>query len=298
MASSVDQQHTLASPATFAGVGVHTGRNVKVTVRPALVNAGVTFIRTDIEVGDNRIPARGDLVVKTRLGTVIGNAAGATVSTIEHLMAALAALGVDNATVEVDGPELPIMDGSAQPFVLALDRAGRRAQEAPRRYIEILETVEVVDGDRRAALMPADGFEMAFEIHFDSHAIGRQMIDLTIDEATFRSELADSRTFGFAHEVDALREAGLARGGSLDNVVVIDGDRVLNPEGFRRPDELVRHKALDALGDLYLLGGPVIGRFEGVRAGHDLNNALVRALLARPEAWRVRGHAESFAEAV
>jgi UDP-3-O-[3-hydroxymyristoyl] N-acetylglucosamine deacetylase len=298
LASSVDQQHTLASPATFAGVGVHTGRNVKVTVRPALVNAGVTFIRTDIEVGDNRIPARGDLVVKTRLGTVIGNAAGATVSTIEHLMAALAALGVDNATVEVDGPELPIMDGSAQPFVLALDRAGRRAQEAPRRYIEILETVEVVDGDRRAALMPADGFEMAFEIHFDSHAIGRQMIDLTIDEATFRSELADSRTFGFAHEVDALREAGLARGGSLDNVVVIDGDRVLNPEGFRRPDELVRHKALDALGDLYLLGGPVIGRFEGVRAGHDLNNALVRALLARPEAWRVRGHAESFAEAV
>ena len=298
MASSAIHQQTLATPAIFAGVGVHTGRRVHVTIRPAAADTGVVFVRTDIELGDNRVPARGDAVVGTRLGTVIGNAAGVTVSTIEHLMAALAALGVDNAVVELDGPELPIMDGSAQPFVKVLDRAGLRRQDAPRRYIEILERVEIVDGDRRAALEPCDRLELAFEIAFDSGAVGCQAVDIAVDEATFRAELADTRTFGFAHEVDALRAAGLAQGGSLDNVVVIDGDRVLNPEGFRRPDELVRHKAVDALGDLYLLGGPLIGRFEGVRAGHTLNNALVRALLARPEAWRARVLAETFAEAV
>jgi UDP-3-O-[3-hydroxymyristoyl] N-acetylglucosamine deacetylase len=291
-------QHTLAGPAIFSGVGVHTGRDVNVVLKPASANAGVVFVRTDIEVGDNRITAHGETVVRTRLGTVIGNAAGATVSTIEHLMAAFAALGVDNAIVELDGPELPIMDGSAEPFVALIDRAGLRRQDAPRRYIEILERVEVVDGDRRASLSPADGFEMAFEIAFDSRVIGRQSLDMVMDEAAFRAELSDSRTFGFAHEVEALREAGLARGGSLDNVIVIDGDRVLNPEGLRRPDELVRHKALDALGDLYLLGGPIIGRFEAALAGHDLNNALVRALLKRPEAWRTRLAGEAMAEAV
>jgi UDP-3-O-[3-hydroxymyristoyl] N-acetylglucosamine deacetylase len=297
LASTAFQQHTLASAAVICGVGVHTGCQVSVTVRPAPVNAGIVFVRTDIEVGDNRIPARGEAVVRTRLGTVIGNAAGTTVSTTEHLMAAMAALGVDNAVVELDGPELPIMDGSALPFVELLDGAGLRAQEAPRRYIEILEPVEVVDGDRLARLSPSDRFEIAFEIIFDSDAIGRQSIDLTLDEASFRTNLADSRTFGFAHEVEALRQAGLALGGSLDNVIVIDGDQVMNPEGLRRPDELVRHKAIDALGDLYLMG-PIIGRFEGVCAGHGLNNALVRALLARPEAWRVRILSETFAEAV
>ena len=291
-------QHTLAGPAIFSGVGVHTGRDVNVVLKPASANAGVVFVRTDIEVGDNRITAHGEAVVRTRLGTVIGNAAGATVSTIEHLMAAFAALGVDNAIVELDGPELPIMDGSAEPFVALIDRAGLRRQDAPRRYIEILERIEVVDGDRHASLSPADGFEMAFKIAFDSQAIGRQSLDMAMDEAAFRAELADSRTFGFAHEVEALREAGLARGGSLDNVIVIDGDRILNPEGLRRPGELVRHKALDALGDLYLLGGPIIGRFEAALAGHDLNNALVRALLSRPEAWRTRLAGEFMAEAV
>ncbi len=156
----------------------------------------------------------------------------------------------------------------------------------------------MVDGDRRVALVPADRFEMSFEIDFDSDAIGRQSVDLVMDEAGFRRELADARTFGFAQEVEALRRAGLARGGSMDNVVVIEGDRVLNPEGLRRPDEFVRHKALDALGDLYLLGAPLIGRFEGLKSGHDMNNALVRALLARPTAWRERCFAEDLAEAV
>lgn len=290
-------QHTVRSPALFAGVGVHTGAYVRVTVRPAASNAGIVFVRTDVRDRDNLIPATGEAVCKTQLGTVIGNDAGVTVSTIEHLMAAFAMLGVDNAMVEVDGPEMPIMDGSSLPFVRILDRAGLRPQDAARAYIEILETVEVVDGDKRATLMPADAFEVAFEIAFDSAAIGRQSIDLPMDGQAFRDELADCRTFGFLRDVETLRTMGLARGGSMENCVVIDGDRILNPEGLRRPDEFVRHKALDAIGDLYVLGGPLLGRFEGVLAGHGLNNALVRALLARPSAWRVRTLIEDLREA-
>lgn len=290
-------QHTVRSPALFAGVGVHTGAYVRVTVRPAASNAGIVFVRTDVRDRDNLIPATGEAVCKTQLGTVIGNAEGVTVSTIEHLMAAFAMLGVDNAMVEVDGPEMPIMDGSSLPFVRILDRAGLRPQDAARAYIEILETVEVVDGDKRATLKPADAFEVAFEIAFDSAAIGRQSIDLPMDGQAFRDELADCRTFGFLRDVETLRTMGLARGGSMENCVVIDGDRILNPEGLRRPDEFVRHKALDAIGDLYVLGGPLLGRFEGVLAGHGLNNALVRALLARPSAWRVRTLVEDLREA-
>jgi len=291
-------QSTLQGPAIFAGVGVHTGAYTRVSVRPAAVDTGIVFVRTDVTDRDNRVPATGEAVCKTQLGTVIGNAAGVTVSTIEHLMAALAMLGVDNAVVELDGPEMPIMDGSAEPFVQIIDRAGRRAQDAPRQYIEILAPIEVVEGDKRATLTPCDRFEVAFEIAFDSAAIGRQRVDLAMDEAAFRRELADCRTFGFLHEVEALRAMGLARGGSMENAVVIEGDRILNPEGLRRVDEFVRHKALDAIGDLYVLGAPVIGRFEGLLAGHGLNNALVRALLARPDAWRLRTLVETLAEAV
>ncbi len=268
------------------------------TVRPAAPDSGITFVRGDIADRPNAIPARGEMVCNTRLGTVIGNEAGVTVSTVEHLMAAFWALGVDNAVVELDGPEVPIMDGSAEPFIQMLDGAGRRRQEAPRRYIEILDTVEVVEGDKRAVLSPADGFEVAFEILFDSHAIDRQRVDLPVDEEVFRGELADCRTFGFLHEVEALRAAGLARGGSLENVVVIDGDTVLNPEGLRRPDEFVRHKALDAIGDLYMLGAPMIGRYEGVYAGHALNNAVIRALISKPRAWRLTLPRQELAEAV
>ncbi|MET0273928.1 MAG: UDP-3-O-acyl-N-acetylglucosamine deacetylase, partial [Phenylobacterium sp.] len=252
----------------------------------------------DITDRDNRVPATAQAVCRTQLGTVIGNADGVTVSTIEHLMAALAMLGVDNAIVELDGPEMPIMDGSSLPFLQILDRAGRRGPEAPRRFIEILETVEVIDGDKRAALKPADRFEVAFEIRFPTAVIGRQAIDLVMDEAAFRRELADCRTFGFLHEVEALRAMGLARGGSMDNVVVIEGDRVLNPEGLRRPDEFVRHKALDAIGDLYVLGAPIIGRFEGELAGHAINNQLVRALLTTPGAWRLKTLVDELAQAV
>ena len=291
-------QHTVKSPALFAGVGVHTGVYTRAAVRAASPDSGIVFVRSDITDRDNRVAATGEAVCKTQLGTVIGNAAGVTVSTIEHLMAALVMLGVDNAVVEIDGPEMPIMDGSAAPFVRVLDRAGLREQAAPRRYIEILERVDVIDGDKRASLAPSDQFELAFEICFDSAAVGRQSIDLAMDEAAFRAELANCRTFGFLHEVEALRAMGLARGGSMENAVVIDGDRILNPEGLRRPDEFVRHKALDAIGDLYVLGGPLLGRFEGVLAGHGLNNAVVRALLARPDAWRWRTFAEPLRQAV
>jgi UDP-3-O-[3-hydroxymyristoyl] N-acetylglucosamine deacetylase len=279
-------QHTVNAPVRFAGLGVHSGQHVNVTISPAAADAGIAFLRTDVADRDPRIAARADRVVETRLGTVIANEAGVKVSTIEHLMAAFCGLGVDNAIVSLDGPEAPIMDGSCEPFVRMIDRAGRRPQQARRRFIEILERVEVTEGEKRAALCPAEGFEVAFEIAFDTDAIGRQSIHAALDEEVFRREFADCRTFGFLHEVEALRAAGLARGGSLDNVVVIDGAAVLNPMGLRRPDEFVRHKALDAIGDLYLLGAPLMGRYEGLYSGHALNNALAREVLARPSAWR------------
>lgn len=291
-------QVTLARPVSFEGVGIHTGQVTNVTLRPAGPGAGVRFLRTDIKDRDPAIAARGDSVVQTRLGTVIGNADGVTVSTIEHLMAAFCGLGVDNVLVEIDGPEVPIMDGSCRAFVAAIDAAGRKAQAAGRRHIEILERVVVEEDGKSASLSPADGFEVAFEIDFDSGAIGRQRVDMAVDEVTFREELAASRTFGFLHEVEALRRAGLARGGSLDNTLVIEGDKVLNPEGLRRFDEFVRHKALDAVGDLYLLGAPLLGRYEGLYAGHGLNNALVRAVAARPDAWRFAAPRQELARAV
>jgi len=291
-------QHTLKSPALFAGVGVHTGAYTQVAVRAAGTDTGIVFVRSDITDRDNRVLATPETVCKTQLGTVIGNADGVTVATIEHLMAALVMSGIDNAVVELDGPEMPIMDGSSWPFLKILDRAGRRPQASARRFIEIIDTIEVVDGDKRAALKPALRFEIAFAIEFPTAVIGRQEIDLAMDEQAFRRELADCRTFGFLHEVEALRAMGLARGGTLENCVVIEGDRVLNPEGLRRPDEFVRHKALDAIGDLYVLGAPILGRFEGELAGHAINNQLVRALAARPDAWRIRIFADEIDVAV
>ncbi len=292
-------QHTLSQAVVFTGVGLHSGERVRVKLNPAPVDHGIVFIRTDIAGRDSRVEVEPLAVAESQLHTRLVNAAGVQVSTIEHLMAAFAALSVDNVTVEIDGQELPILDGSAAPFVKLIDQAGRRAQEAPRRHIEILKTVEVVDGDKRAALMPAAGFEVAFAIEFASSAIGAQSIDLQVGEQSFRQELSAARTFGFLHEVEALRAKGLCLGGSLDNAVVIDGDTILNQGGLRfERDEFVRHKALDAIGDLYVLGAPLIGRFEGVRAGHAINNALVRALVAQPDAWRYRVVDQELAEAV
>jgi len=280
------RERTLVAPAICAGVGVHTGQRVRLAIRPAPTGTGIVFVRTDITDRDNRIVVSGDAVVDARLNTMIENEAGVRLSTIEHLMAAFCALGVSNVIVEVDGPELPILDGSALPFVQLLDRAGFRRQEAPVRYIEILEPIHVTDGDKHAALYPCDRYEMRFEIDFDSPVIGNQVVDFVVDEQTFRDEIMSARTFGFAHEVEALRQAGLARGGSLENAVVIDGDDILNPGGLRMEREFVRHKALDAIGDLYVMGAPLLGRYEGYKAGHAVNNLLVRALLDAPHAWR------------
>jgi len=295
---SRDLQHTLSGPVNFSGVGIHTGDVVNVVLKSAPAGAGVSFLRTDVTDRDPLVQARGDHVVDTRLGTTVGNADGVTVSTIEHIMAALCGLEIDNVLITLDGAEAPIMDGSCGPFLPLIDAVGRRPQQARRDYIEILEPIEVVDGDKRARLLPADGFELAFEILFDDPAIGRQSVDLAMDEVIFRREIASCRTFGFREEVDALRAAGLARGGTLDNVVVIERGAVLNPRGLRRPDEFVRHKVLDAMGDLNLLGAPIIGRYEGRYSGHGLNNALVRAVLQRPESWRFTQASPSLAEAV
>ncbi len=267
-------------------MGVHTGQRVRLAIRPAAPGTGIVFVRTDITDRDNRIVVSGEAVVDARLNTMIENAAGVRLSTIEHLMAAFCALGISNVVVEVDGPELPILDGSALPFVQLLDRAGFRRQAMPVRYIEILEPIHVTDGDKHAALYPCDRYEMRFEIDFDSAVIGNQVVDFVVDEVIFRTDIMAARTFGFAHEVEALRAAGLARGGSLENAVVIDGDDILNPGGLRMEREFVRHKALDAIGDLYVLGAPLLGRYEGYKAGHAVNNALVRAMLAAPHAWR------------
>jgi UDP-3-O-[3-hydroxymyristoyl] N-acetylglucosamine deacetylase len=280
-------EHTINRAAICAGKGLHTGIKVRLSVRPAPTGSGIIFVRTDVSDRPNQIKACADFVTQTRLGTVITNAAGVSVSTIEHLMAAFCALGVDNAYVDLDGPEVPIMDGSSQPFVALLDQAGFRRQSAAQSVIEILRPVEVHEGDKMAGLYPAPQFEVYFEIDFPSRAIGHQAIDLVITEHSFREELAAARTFGFSDQVAALRAVGLARGGALDNAIVIDGDHVLNPEGLRWADEFVRHKALDAIGDLYVLGMPILGRFEGIKAGHGLNNALVRALLSQPDAYRV-----------
>jgi UDP-3-O-[3-hydroxymyristoyl] N-acetylglucosamine deacetylase len=279
-------QTTLAASALLSGVGVHSGAPVRMTLRPAPAGAGVIFVRTDLPDGANRIPASVETVSATMLATVVANAEGASVSTVEHLMATFAGLGVDNAIVEIDGPETPIMDGSAADFAAAVEAAGVATLPAPRRYLRILTPIEVGGPGKRAALVPAERFEMSVEIIFDAPAIGRQQLDIALDPASFRAELADARTFGFIAEVEQLRAAGYGRGASLDNTIVVDGDHLLNPGGLRRPDEFVRHKAMDALGDLALLGAPILGRYEASCGGHALNNTLARAVLAQPRAWR------------
>ncbi|MEL6317284.1 MAG: UDP-3-O-acyl-N-acetylglucosamine deacetylase [Pseudomonadota bacterium] len=278
-------QATLARAAKFEGVGVHSGAPATATVRPAPIGSGVTFVRVDVSDRDNRIPASFDQVVDTRLCTVIGNDDQVTVSTIEHLMAALAGLGVTNALIEIDGPETPIMDGSSEPFVRGLMAAGLKAQRVSQRSIRILKRVEVRDQGRVAALAPNNRFEMRFEIDFEEAAIGRQQRGMTLVNGAFVEHLSRARTFGRLADVERLRAAGLARGGSLDNAIVVDGGRVLNEGGLRYEDEFVRHKMLDAIGDLALAGAPIIGLYEGVCAGHEMTNRLLHALFADDQAW-------------
>jgi UDP-3-O-[3-hydroxymyristoyl] N-acetylglucosamine deacetylase len=278
-------QHTLKESFTVTGVGVHSGAAVTMTVKPASVSTGIVFVRTDITERDNVIPARFDHVTDTKLCTVLANKAGTSISTIEHVLSACAALGLDNAVIEVDGAEVPIMDGSAAPFVRAIDRAGMQRQSVPRRVLVIKKTVTFKEGDKEVILSPADGQYFGFEIEFASPVIGRQKYLHEMKEASYRREIADARTFGFLHEVEALRKMGLARGGSLDNAIVIDGDNVMNPDGLRFKNEFVRHKILDSIGDLYLAGAQMIGHYHGVKAGHALNNKILHMLFADKTAY-------------
>jgi UDP-3-O-[3-hydroxymyristoyl] N-acetylglucosamine deacetylase len=280
-------QHTLKSNAIFDGTGLHSGKPVCMVVMPASADYGIWFRRSDITTGDVMIAARWDAVVPSRLCTLVANTSGHSVSTIEHIMAALAGCGIHNALVNIDGPEVPILDGSARPFVAGLLASGVRTQCAPVRAIRILETIEVREGDAVARLEPSDMLEIDFSIDFADAAIGRQEKTLNMSNGAFVRELCDSRTFCLQADVDAMRANGLALGGNLKNAVVFAGDQVLSPGGLRHADEPVRHKMLDALGDLALAGGPILGRYVGQRAGHAMTNRLLRALFARPGAWEI-----------
>jgi UDP-3-O-[3-hydroxymyristoyl] N-acetylglucosamine deacetylase len=282
------RQRTLKAPIGCVGVGLHSGARVSLTLRPAGVDAGIVFRRTDLGLD---IPARHDLVVDTRLCTMLGleGQPEARVGTIEHVMAALAASGITNALIELDGPEVPVLDGSAAPFVFLIECAGIMAQDAARPIVQVRERVRVQQGDAFAELRPAKegqaGLELALSIAFDAPAIGSQALTLALSRQSFRNELARARTFTLRTEIEQMQAAGLARGGSLDNAVVVDGAKVLNPTGLRMPDEFVRHKMLDAVGDLALGGALIRGRFIGHRSGHGLNNKLLRALFSTAGAW-------------
>lgn len=275
-------QRTLGSAIGCRGIGLHRGQPVMMTLRPAPPDSGIVFRRSDAGV---EIRADWSNAVESALSTVLSNREGIQIGTVEHLMAALAGNRIDNLLVEIDGPEVPIMDGSAAPFVRLIERAGIVAQDAPRRAIKILKPVRVAENGSSAALLPDHGFSMSFEIDFNNPLIRHQDIALGIEPDAFNAELAPARTFGLIDDWPRLKAAGLARGGSLENAIVVSGDRVLNVGGLRFADEFVRHKLLDAVGDLFLAGAAIIGHFRGVRSSHALTRRLLAAVFADPDAW-------------
>jgi UDP-3-O-[3-hydroxymyristoyl] N-acetylglucosamine deacetylase len=274
------RQRTLKSLISAAGVGLHTGRKVRMTLRPAPIDTGVVFRRTDLDPAVD-VAARAELVGEARLASTLVHG-DVKVHTVEHLMSALGGLGIDNAYVDLDAPELPIMDGSASPYVLLIQQAGIEEQAAPKKFLRVTRRLEVREGDKWARLEPYEGFRLSFSIDFRHPVIERTTQEVSVDfaETSYLKEIARARTFGFMHEVEELRDSGLALGGGLDNAVVLDEYRVLNSEGLRFADEFIRHKLLDAIGDLYLLGRPLLGAFSAHKSGHALNNRLLRAALA------------------
>lgn len=276
----MNRQHTLAASASVSGVGVHSRKPATLIVRPADEGTGVVFVRRDVTDRANEVPALATMVTTTELGTNMTNAAGVSVATVEHFLAACAGLGIDNVIAELDGPELPILDGSSKPFVEMLERAGVREQTAPKRMLMILKPVEVRSGVKFARLSPGAGFTMNVAIDFPTRAIGRQAISFTMTPGAFAREVAWARTFGFAHQAEQLHAMGKGLGASMDNTVVIKGDHVLNPGGLQADDEFVRHKLLDVIGDLFLAGGTIEGLYEAEQPGHALNNQLLRAVFA------------------
>lgn len=280
-----NMQHTLQARTTMKGIGLHSGVQIRMDMIPAPENHGIVFVRTDIRQGDNVIPARWDHVVDTQLCTVIGNENGARVGTIEHVMSALRGCGIDNLLIEIDGIEVPAMDGSAMPFVEVIEKVGVQAQNCPRRAIRVLKEVTVEDNGKRVSLKPAQDSVFSGEIEFNHADIGNQKFETKLLNGNFKHDIAQARTFGFLHEVEYMRSKGLALGGSMDNAIVLDKDSVLNPEGLRFEDEFIRHKLLDAIGDLYLAGGQIVGHYDGLKAGHAINNAILHALFASSENW-------------
>lgn len=274
-------QTTLTTQVRCSGVALHSGAAAAMTLRPAPADSGVLFRRTDLDGVE--IAASWRNVVDAPMCTALTDEAGNRVATVEHLLAAFAGCGVDNAVVEIDGPELPILDGSAEPFAALVDRAGIVELGRPRTAIRVLAPIEIADAERTARLLPDDHFSVTVEIDYAAPPILRQRFTATLDR--FRTDVSRARTYGFLHEVESLRAAGLARGASLDNAVVVNGEAIVNAEGLRFSDEFARHKALDAVGDLFLAGAPLIGRFEGIRSGHRMNHRLLAALFAAPDAW-------------
>jgi len=282
------RQITLRSQATVTGVGVHSGLPVNLTIGPASVDAGFIFVRTGLDGCDREVQATAESVIATEFATVLGDRHGPLVSTAEHVLAALRGMGVDNATIEIDGPEVPIMDGSAASFVAAIDQAGVVAQSAARRFIQVVRPVQVAIGDSFGELRPhATGFRAEIEIDFTNPVIGRQKYALDLSPERFRREICRARTFGCMNDVARLWSAGFALGASFENSVVFDETRLLNTEGLRYSDEPARHKVLDVIGDLALAGLPLLGAFRSIRGGHKLNHAVLTALMADRNAYRV-----------
>jgi UDP-3-O-[3-hydroxymyristoyl] N-acetylglucosamine deacetylase len=279
------RQRTLKNVIRATGVGLHTGEKVYLTLRPAAPDTGIMFRRVDLDEPVD-IQAKAENVGDTQLSTTLVQD-GVRISTVEHLLSAFAGLGIDNAYVDVSAPEVPIMDGSAGPFVFLIQSAGVEEQMAPKRFIRILKPVEVRDGDKIARFEPFDGFKVSFGIDFDHPVIGDETKQAAIDfsSTSFVREVSRARTFGFLRDIEMLRERNLALGGSMDNAIVVDDFRILNDDGLRYEDEFVKHKILDAIGDLYLLGHSLVGAFTGYKSGHALNNRLLKALIAQTDAW-------------
>ncbi|HLT78450.1 MAG TPA: UDP-3-O-acyl-N-acetylglucosamine deacetylase [Ferrovibrio sp.] len=284
-------QRTLKNRIKCSGIGLHSGAKVQMVLNPAAPDTGVVFRRVDLP-GKPLVRARHDQVTDLRMCTTVAAGEGVSIGTVEHLLAALAGMGVDNVLVDIDGPEVPVMDGSSAPFVFLIECADVIEQVAPRKYLKVLKPVHVRDGAAAASLLPGEGFVIDFEIEFANKIIGRQTAEFQLEPGRFKADIARARTFGFVQEVEQLRAMGLARGGSLENAVVLGHDRILNDDGLRYEDEFVRHKILDALGDLYLAGAPIIGRYHGVRSGHALNNRLLKALFADETAYAWTTHAK------
>ena len=277
------EQRTLEKPASCSGVGLHSGKEVNLKICPAPINHGIKFVRVDLQ-GSPTVTAQFKRVVDTSLATVIGND-GCIVSTIEHLMATLAGLSIDNVLIELDAHEVPVMDGSASGFTEMIKTAGIKEQGVPRHYFILNEKIELIDGDKSVTVYPSDTFKLTCSINFDTPVIGEQSFSLEVTDEMFDKEISGARTFGFLHEVEYMKRYGLAQGGSLDNAVVIDKDRIINEEGLRFPNEFVRHKILDCLGDFSLLGMPILGHIVANKSGHQFNHAFLEKFFQKKESW-------------